>query len=103
MLLLAALVAGLWLRRVAFDHTFDMRSVWAQQNAFYWGDRVVHGVNARLGPVSWRDLWRSYQAVYDTVAARPVAGHTLDYVPLRLLWAAVWVNHLNSAYGPVSE
>jgi hypothetical protein len=106
--LAVALIAGLILRAWAFDHTADIRSVANQTNAFYWGDRIVAGARQRTGQaggaVGWIPLWHSYLAVYEDDAAHPAPdAHTLDYAPLRLLMAGVWVNHVNAVYGPSAE
>jgi hypothetical protein len=103
-----ALVVGLLVRRWALDKTDNIRSIYNQQNAFFWGDRIVRGARppggATGGSVGWGALWRSYVAVYDDDAVHPAPeGHTLDYAPLRLLMAGVWVNHVNAVYGPAPQ
>ncbi len=102
--LLAVLLVGLAARELAFNSTKSIRFELNQKNAFYWGDRIVHGDGLHSGPVSWSAFWHSYVNTYDDNETHPPpAIHTLDYVPLRLLMAGVWVNYLNRSYGPVSE
>jgi hypothetical protein len=104
MTLAIALLLGLVAREVAFSSTTSIRYELNQKNAFYWGNRIVHGESRQPGAARWGDLWRSYVATYDANEAKPAPDiYTLDYVPLRLLMAGVWVNYLNIAYGPVSE
>jgi hypothetical protein len=105
-----ALVLGCAVRQWAYEKTRAVRFELNQRNAFYWGDRIVHGqpgpgvAIASPGPATWTSFWRSYVAVYDADAANPVGEpHTLDYVPLRLLMAGAWVQYLNIAYGPVTQ
>lgn len=103
-MLAVALLAGLTVRWWAFEHAGRIRYELNQQNAFYWGDRIVRGANPAPGAAAWGPLWRSYLTVYEANEAHPAPElHTLDYVPLRLLMAGVWVNCLNIAYGPVSQ
>ena len=102
--LIVAFLLGLAAREVAFRCTGSIRFELNQQNAFYWGDRIVHSDSPQPGAARWGDFWRSYVATYDANEAHPAPEiYTLDYVPLRLLMAGVWVNYLNLAYGPVSQ
>jgi hypothetical protein len=99
-----AFLLGLGVRQWAYTHSASIRYELNQQNAFYWGDRVVHGDNRRPGAASLGEFWRSYVALYEINELAPgPRANTLDYVPLRLLMAGAWVNYLNTAYGPVSE
>ena len=102
--LLVALLVGLAARQWAFAHTEPMRRETTQRNAFYWGDRMVREAHPGPGAANWPSLWRSYVSLYESQEVRPPPeGHVLDYVPLRLLMAGVWVNGLNVRYGPVFE
>jgi hypothetical protein len=101
------LITGLVVRECAYRMTGPIRFELNQQNTFYWGSRIVRGANPNGGPASWTALWRSYVSIYEADEAhRAPRINTLDYVPLRLLMAGVWVNYLNSAYGgtdPVTQ
>jgi hypothetical protein len=103
--LLMAFVVGLIVRELAYRLTGPVRYELNQRNAFYWGDRIVHrNADARPGPATWREFWHSYIAIYDDNAAKAApAINTLDYVPLRLLMAGLWVQYVNIAHGPVTE
>jgi hypothetical protein len=104
LVLVTAFLIGLGVRQWAYNHTESIRFELNQQNAFYWGDRIVHHANPDPGPAGWNALWRSYVSTYADNEAHPAPLiDTLDYVPLRLLMAGVWVNYLNIAYGPVSQ
>jgi hypothetical protein len=102
--LAGAMVVGLVVRQWAYDQTAPIRFELNQQNAFFWGDKIVHGDGPGRGNADWKAFWRSYLSVYDADVVHPLAEpHTLDYVPLRLLMAGLWVKYLNHAYGPVSQ
>ena len=75
-----AFIAGLALRRWAFDHTGPMRRELTQETAFYWGDRIVRGAHPDPGPASWGSLFKSYLAFYDAHQALAAAhrAHPAD-------------------------
>jgi hypothetical protein len=104
LLLIFALLLGLFVRWWAFDHTIPIRHEMNQSNAFYWGNRLVRAANPSPGPARWGALWQAYVDSFVDNELHPAPReNTLDYVPLRLLMAAVWVNYLNIAYGPVAH
>jgi hypothetical protein len=117
--LVIALVIGLALRQVAYDHTQSMRREITQRNTFYWGDQIVRRAHPSPGPAAWGSLCKSYLEFYDVEEVRESAApmaprkelttladpnvHVLDFVPLRLLMAAAWVNYVNIHFGPATE
>jgi hypothetical protein len=102
-----AIPAGLHLRAWAWEQTRPIRFHSDLGNAVKWGSRVVN--EAKSIPVtaprgSWRaeygPLWRAYVGLYDEVAAHHPEGHyNLDYPPLRLLIATLWVRHIQALPG----
>ena len=98
-----AFIVGVVIRQLAFEATGPIRYELNQQNAFYWGDKIVHGFHGEVKDPSWGDFWHSYLAVYDANEAHPaVEPNQFDYVPLRLLMAGVWVKYLDSTFGTAS-
>jgi len=87
-----------WDQLSAARHTWDINNAWRQGTA-------VNDAAARAAttagrppghPPTWADFYRGYVGRYDQVVAD--AGgkggrYSLDYVPLRLLAASLWVRH----------
>jgi hypothetical protein len=100
-----ALVGGLRLRSWMWDATRPIRFEGDVTNGFHWGLRVNRdGQRLRpdLGgpsdPVTWRQFFAGYLAIYDRQVPYVVfdlrLGSRLDYAPVRLLVMGLWVKHL---------
>ncbi len=91
---------GMMLRSWTWTNSAPVRFHFDAENAFYWGQRVnldyrTNGIGRPVG--TWADFWKAYQRIYDTEAHQPTIstpGDPLDYPPMRLLVAALWVRQL---------
>lgn len=100
-LVLAALLSGLALRRTLWEETATIRFRWDVSNAFKWSNRVCDesaaaaAADPSLGaPLGWRAFVRGFVNTYDNLVEQsPTGNYELDYGPLRLLTVSLWMRH----------
>lgn len=103
LVLLASLLAGLWIRQWTWQVTEHIHWERNARNALTWGQRVLDGVdpaNRGTGAATWAQAWRGYWPHYDELAAHPEwVRERVDYAPLRLMVAVAWAKTARAAAG----
>jgi hypothetical protein len=111
LLLLFITQKGLVWRDDLYAYTTPIRFRWDIQNAINQGNRVLNlaasQAHIELSKTSIPSLPQVYHAWvdnYDQIYAESSDGrYSLDYTPLRLMVATLWVRHLTELHGPVSD
>lgn len=111
LLALLVLQQGLQWRDDIYSYTSPIRFRGDIQNAINQGNRVLAQTSVPLSktlvpalPSVYRAWVKTYDEIYDQGGGDEGPGrYSLDYTPLRLMVAALWVRHLTQVYGPVSE
>ncbi len=103
LVIVTLLICGLWLRAAIWSIPLSKRAPGDLANALYCG-KLLNRMAAESGPVTEHPLpakpvpfIHAYRAFYDEVVRtgwqRP--GHTIDYVPFRLLIMAIWARSID--------
>jgi hypothetical protein len=99
-LLALAIVGGVQLRTILWNHSTDLRTPDDAVQSFATGLDIVHIAKAHAdedpaspGPAPWRDMLTAYLGYYHRVVDQSHSGQfAIDYPPLRLAIVAAWAN-----------
>jgi len=109
---LVALHAGIVLRRQFWTTSAgqlrfpgDIRNTWSVGNDVLNQARRVHRADGdKSAVITWRQFFRGYLATYDAaIASHPDGNYEIDYPPLRLLAAGLWVRSAKLANPRTSQ
>jgi len=110
---LVVLYAGIVLRRNFWAATTgelrypaDVRNAWIRGNDVLAQAQIIHQADRDTSPkITWRQFFRGYFATYDAAMAAHHAdgNYMIDYPPLRLLGAGLWVKWVKNTYPDVTN